>query len=127
MIGYVSDQKTSVEQVPLKVNEILCRIVLLNGLSNYQGVCGSKRAAPMRQEASSMKRHYTILKLIINLIIFGFALAFEGASPERTAMVEEGISLGRKKGNIAAAILSVAALSKYVYVLGFGVSASILS
>lgn len=81
----------------------------------------------MHQEASSMKRHYTILKLIINLIIFGFALAFEGASPERTAMVEEGISLGRKKGNIAAAILSVAALSKYVYVLGFGVSTLILS
>jgi signal transduction histidine kinase len=130
-----------------------------------------------------MKRHYSILKLFINLIIFGFALAFEGASPERTALlvvlfaifsawgllrqrlktegefwyavdavlifllehqskylvnyffhilyisaiVEAGISLDRKRGNIAAAILSVAALSKYIQALRFGVSASILS
>jgi signal transduction histidine kinase len=130
-----------------------------------------------------MKRYYNIIKLFINLIIFGFALSFEGASPERTAllvllfasfvawgflrpriktgggfwyavdaalvffleyqskylvnyffhilyisaMVEAGISLDRKKGNIAAAILSVAALSKYIYAMGFGVSASILS
>lgn len=130
-----------------------------------------------------MKRQYTILKLLINLIIFGFALSFEGASPERTtllvllfaafvawglvrprlkkggalwyavdatliflleyqskylvnyffhilyisAIVEAGISLDRKRGNIAAAILSAAALSKYIHALGFGVSASILS
>jgi signal transduction histidine kinase len=130
-----------------------------------------------------MKRQYTILKLFINLIIFGFALAFEGASPERTAllvmlfaifaawglfrprlktgsgywyavdaaliflleyqskylvnyffhilyisaMVEAGISLDRKRGNIAAVMLSAAALSKYIHALGFGVSASILS
>ena len=130
-----------------------------------------------------MKRQYTILKLLINLIIFGFALSFEGASPERTALlvmlfaaftawgllrqrlkmggglwyavdaaliflleyqskylvnyffhilyisaiVEAGISLDRKRGNIAAAILSVAALSKYIHALGFGVSAAILS
>ena len=130
-----------------------------------------------------MKRQYTILKLLINLIIFGFALSFEGASPERTtllvllfasfvawgfvrpqlkkgsalwyvvdaalvflleyqskylvnyffhilyisAMVEAGMSLDRKKGNTAAVILSVAALSKYIHALRFGLSASILS
>ena len=34
-----------------------------------------------------MKRQYTILKLLINLIIFGFALSFEGASPERTTLL----------------------------------------
>lgn len=130
-----------------------------------------------------MKRQYMILKLAINLIIFGFALSFEGASPERTTLlvvlfavllawgvvrprlkkgdafwyavdaaliflleyqskymvnyffhilyvfsiVEAGISLDRKRGNLAAAILSAAALSKYIYALGFGVSVSILS
>ncbi|HOC09266.1 MAG TPA: sensor histidine kinase [Bacillota bacterium] len=130
-----------------------------------------------------MKRQYTILKLLINLIIFGFALSFEGASPERTtllvllfaafvawgfarprlkkggalwyaidaaliflleyqskylvnyffhilyisAMVEAGMSLDRKRGNTAAVILSVAALSKYIQALHFGLSASILS
>ncbi len=130
-----------------------------------------------------MKRQYTILKLLINLIIFGFALSFEGASPERTTLlvllfasfvawgfvrpqlkkgsalwyvvdaalvflleyqskylvnyffhilyistiVEAGMSLDRKKGNTAAVILSVAALSKYIHALRFGLSASILS
>lgn len=130
-----------------------------------------------------MKRHYAILKLAINLIIFGFALSFEGASPERatllvvlftvflawgfvrprlkkggafwyavdaaliflleyqskylvnyffhilyvSSIVEAGISLDRKRGNLAAAVLSAAALSKYIYALSFGVSASILS
>lgn len=170
-------------QRPLKVNEILCRIVLLNGLHGYQEVRENKKATSKHQGDYSMKRHYTIIKLFINLIIFGFALSFEGASPERTAllvmffaafaawgllrprlktdggfwyavdavliflleyqskylvnyffhilyisaMVEAGISQDRRKGNIAAVILSVAALSKYIYALSFGVSASILS
>lgn len=130
-----------------------------------------------------MKRQYAMLKLLIDLIIFGVALSFEGASPERTtllvllfaafvawgfarprlkkggalwyaidaalvflleyqskylvnyffhilyisAMVEAGMSLDRKRGNTAAVILSVAALSKYIQALHFGVSASILS
>ncbi|NLX91749.1 MAG: sensor histidine kinase [Firmicutes bacterium] len=130
-----------------------------------------------------MRRQFAILKLIINLSIFGFALSFEGASPERTTLlvvlfsvflawgfvrprlkkdgslwyavdaaliflleyqskylvnyffhilyvssiVEAGISLDRKRGNLASAMLSAAALSKYIYALGFGVSAAILS
>jgi signal transduction histidine kinase len=183
MIGYVSEQNTSVVQAPLKVREILCRIVLLNGLRSWQGACENKKRLHQQREASSMKRQYTILKLLINLIIFGFALSFEGASPERTtllvllfaafvawgfvrprlkkggalwyaidaaliflleyqskylvnyffhilyisAIVEAGMSLDRKRGNTAAVILSVAALSKYIYALGFGASASILS
>lgn len=45
MIGYVSEQKTLVVQVLLKVNEILCRIVLLNGLSSWQKACRSRKVA----------------------------------------------------------------------------------
>ncbi len=45
-----------------------------------------------------------------------------------SAIVEAGISLERKRGNIAAAILSAAALLKFIYALvGFGAGASILS
>lgn len=130
-----------------------------------------------------MGRRYYVIKTLINLIIFGFALSFEGASPERmslmvllfasytvwgilrpgmkkgggflygadaalvlfleyqskylinyffhilyiTSAVEAGISLDRKQGNIAAAILSAAALTKYIIAFGFDVSASMLS
>ncbi len=43
MIGYVSEQKTLVVQVPLKVNEILCRIVLPNGLYSVRKCARTRR------------------------------------------------------------------------------------
>ena len=80
------EQNTSVVQAPLKVREILCRIVLLNGLRSWQGACENKKGC-ISMESLEHERQYTILKLLINLIIFGFALSFEGASPERTTLL----------------------------------------
>ncbi len=129
-----------------------------------------------------MGKNLTILNLILNVAVFAFALSFEGASPERAALlvllfsifiawkfirqrlnrggalwyavdavlillleyqskylinyffhilyiptiIDAGINLNRRKTNIAAAMISVAALIKYIYALGFEISASIL-
>ncbi len=42
-----------------------------------------------------------------------------------STIMEAGINLNRKKTNIAVIMISVAALMKYIYALGFGISASI--
>lgn len=130
-----------------------------------------------------MKQYLYILKPFINLIIFLLALSFEGASPDRTALlvayftafaawgfirfrikrwqpwwyiidillvylleyqskylvnyffhilyvstiVEAGVTQDRKNGNAVALIASLAAISKFVAAMRFGISASLIS
>lgn len=137
----------------------------------------------MKGDIAIMKRYLYVLKPFMNLVIFLLALSFEGASPERAALlvacftvflawgllrlriskgwlwlyavdivlvyfleyqskylvnyffhilyvstiVEAGVTLDRRRGNMVSLVASLAAISKFLLAMRFGVNASLVS